>query len=119
MTGQQLLPKAVQVVAAIAPQDIRHLWHDRTPECSEVGHEGVDGGMHDIQGRRREMGVAGRGPWALVAQPCLHDSPRHPAFQQMGRIGVPQRMDGGICGDATLAHHRFEGLLAGGGGQGC
>jgi hypothetical protein len=65
------------------------------------------------------MGVAGRGPGALVAQQFLNDSQRHPAFQQMGRIGVPQRMDGGIFGDATLAHHRFEGLLEGGGGQGC
>jgi hypothetical protein len=59
------------------------------------------------------------GPGALVAQQCLHDAPRHPAFRQRGRLGVPLRMDGGLVGDATLAHHRCEGLLEGGGGQGC
>ena len=59
--------------------------------------------MHDIQGRRCERGVAGGGPRALVAEPCLHDPQPHPPFQQMGRIGVPQRMDGGVFGHATLA----------------
>jgi hypothetical protein len=65
------------------------------------------------------MGVAGRGPGALVAKPFLHDAPRHPAFQQRGRLGVPQRMDGSIFGEAALAHHRCDGRLEGGGGQGC
>jgi hypothetical protein len=90
MTGPPRRPNAVQVVAAIAPQDIRHLWHDRTPEGSEVGHAGVDGGMHNIQGRRREMGVAGRGtlgsggpavPEGLAATPRVpaEGSPRSAA----------------------------------------
>jgi hypothetical protein len=118
MPGPPLRPKAVQVVAAIAPQEIRPLWHDRPPAGSEVGHEGVDGGMHEVQGRRREMGVAGRGPWALVAQQFLHAPPRHPAFQPIGRRGVPQRLDGGIVGDATRAPPRVEGLVEGGGGHG-
>jgi hypothetical protein len=56
LTGPPRLPNAVQVVAAIAPQEIRHRWHDRTPEGSAVGHEGGAGGMHEIQGRRRERG---------------------------------------------------------------
>ena len=37
-------------------------------------------------GLGREMGVAGRGPGALVAQQFLDDSQRHPACQPMGRL---------------------------------
>ena len=64
------------------------------------------------------MGRAGGRTRALMAEPFLDDPQRHSPFQQMGGIGVPPRMDGSICRDATLAHHRFEGLLEGGGGQG-
>jgi hypothetical protein len=53
VTGQQVLPNPVEVLSSIAPQDIRHLWHGRAPGCLEVGHEGIDGGVHDIQDRRR------------------------------------------------------------------
>jgi hypothetical protein len=53
-----------------------------------------------------------------MAEPFLTNPPRHASFQQMGRIGVPQGMDGGIFRDATLAHHGREGLVAGSGGQG-
>src|ERR671922_2967957 len=60
------------------------------------------------------MGVAGGGPWALVAEPFLNDPQRHAPFQQMGGVGVPQRMDGGILGNATLAYYQLEGLLKGG-----
>jgi len=118
MPGPPRRPNAVPVVAASAPPDRRHLWHDRTPEGSAVGHEGGEGGMHARPGRRCEMGVAGRGPGALVAQPCLHDAPRPPACQQRGRLGVPPRRAGGLCGDATRAHPRCAGLVAGGGGPG-
>ena len=58
------------------------------------------------------------GPRALGAEQFLNHPQRHPPFQQMGRIGVPQRMDGGIFGETTLAHHRVERILEGGGGQG-
>ena len=39
---------------------------------------------------------------------------RHPALQEMRGVGVPQRVDGGLLGEATLAHHELEGLLEGG-----
>jgi hypothetical protein len=67
------------------------------------------------------MGVAGGGPRALGAEPCLDDPQRDPSFSQMGGLGVPQRLDGSLLRDAPLAHHRVEGLLEGGGerGAGC
>src|SRR5262245_20425387 len=33
----------------------------------------------------------------------------------MGGIGVPERVDRGVFGEATLAYHELEGLLEGGG----
>jgi hypothetical protein len=114
MAGRQILLKPVQVLAALPPQDLRHRQHARAPERLESGHEGGAGGVPHVQGRGRQMGVARGGPWALVAEQFLDDSPRHAPFQQMGRIGVPQRRDGGILGHATLAYHELEGLLKGG-----
>ena len=94
-----------------------------TPACPcgqgfKIGHEGIDDGVHDVPGRWRQMCVAGSGPQTPMTQQFLKNPQRHPPFQEMGRIGVPQGMDGGIFGDPTLAHHRFERLLQGGGGQG-
>ncbi len=73
MAGQQVLPKPVQVFAAVPPQDVRHLWHDRAPAPLEISHEGGDGGVHHVQGRGRQRRVAGGGPGALVAQQFLND----------------------------------------------
>jgi hypothetical protein len=53
------------------------------------------------------------GPRALVAQQFLNDPQRHPPFQEVSGIGVPQRMDGGIFGNPTLAHHHVARLLEG------
>jgi hypothetical protein len=65
------------------------------------------------------MRGASGGPGALVAEEFLDDPERHAPLQEMGRLGVPQGMDGGLFGDPTLAHHRCERLLAGGGRQRC
>ena len=116
MAGQQVLPKPVEVLAPRALQDVRHLRHHPTPGRAAIGHEGGDGGVHDVQGRGRQRGVAGGGTQALGAEPRLHDPQRHPAFQQRGGRGVAQRLDGGLVGDAALAHHRFARLVEGGGG---
>src|SRR6266511_5820758 len=40
---------------------------------SEIGNEGGDGGVDDVQGRWRQMGVARGGTGALVAQQFLND----------------------------------------------
>jgi hypothetical protein len=113
MAGQQLRRQPVQVLAAIPPQDVRHLQHARAPEGLEIGHEGGDGGVHHVQGRGRQMGGAGGSPWALVAEQGLNDPQRHASLSEMGGIGVPQRLDGGILGNATPAYHPLEGLLEG------
>ena len=63
------------------------------------------------------MRVAGGGPQAPMPQQCLHDSPRPPPCHERGRLSVAQGMDGGLLGDAALAHHRFDRLLEGGGGH--
>jgi hypothetical protein len=118
MAGQEVLAKPLPIVRTIAPQDVRHLWHAHAPARVEIGHEGGDGGVHDIQSRGCQMGVAGGGPRALVAKACLNDAPRHSPLSQRGGVGMAPRVDGGVCSDPTLAHHRFERLLAGGGGQG-
>lgn len=116
--GQEALAKPFPIVRPIAPEDIGHLWHERAPARAEIGHKGVDGGVHDVQGRWRQRGVTGRGTRALVAQQFLNDPQRDPPRSQVGRLGVPQGLDGGLFGETTLAHHRVERLLEGGGGQG-
>jgi len=73
MAGQETLTEPFPIVWSIAPEDVCHLWHRRAPTRSEIGHEGVDGGVHDVQGRCRQMRRAGGGPRALVAQQFLND----------------------------------------------
>jgi len=89
MAGQEGLAAPVPLVRTIASQDVRHLWHAQAPSRLEIGHEGGEGGVHDIQGRGGEMGRAGGGTRTLVAEQFLNDAQWHPPFQQLGRIGVP------------------------------
>jgi hypothetical protein len=51
MARQEVRPKPLQVLASIASKHVRHLRHGHAPVRSEIGHEGVDGGVHDVQGR--------------------------------------------------------------------
>jgi hypothetical protein len=76
MAGQQIRLKPLQVLAALSPQDGRHLQQARAPERFEIGPQGSEGGVPHGQGRGRQMGGAGGSPGALVAEPCLHDPPR-------------------------------------------
>ena len=71
-----VLPTPVHGLVPIAPQDVRPLWHAEAPARSAISPEGGDGGVHDVHGRGRRMGVTGGGPGALGTQPCLHDPPR-------------------------------------------
>jgi hypothetical protein len=111
--GQEPLAESFHIGGAIAPQDVCYLRHACAPALSEISHESIDGGVHDVQGRCRQMRLAGGGPRALVAQQFLNDPQRYPPFQEVSGIGVPQGMDGGIFENPTLAHHRFERLLEG------
>jgi hypothetical protein len=115
LAGPAVLPKALQGLTPLASADVCHLWPGRAPARSELGHEGSDRGGHDVQGGGRQMRVAGGGPRTPRAQPCRNDPPRHPPLHQRGRIGGPQGMAGGIFGEPTLAHHRGERLVEGGG----
>jgi len=53
-----------------------------------------------------------------MAKEFLDDPPRPAPLQQMRRVGVAERVDGGVFGAAALAHDHFEGLLEGGRRQG-
>jgi hypothetical protein len=59
-------------------------------------------------------GVARGGTRALMTEELLDDAPGEPALQELRGVGVAERVDGGIFGEATLAHHALEGLLEGG-----
>jgi hypothetical protein len=118
MAGEPIPPEPGPVGPAITPKDLRSRRQVRAASAVAIGHAGSDGGVHDVPGRGRQRRVAGRGPQAPMTQPCLHDPPRHPPLHERGRRGVPPGRDGGLCGDPTLAHHRCEGLLQGGGGPG-
>jgi hypothetical protein len=74
MAGQQVLSKPMQVVAPTELQDVRHIWHAHAPTCLEVCHQGVDGGMHDVEGFVREMGVAHGSTGAFVPEELLDDA---------------------------------------------
>src|SRR5215217_1257091 len=68
MAGQEIRAKPLLIGGTIVPEDVRHLWHARTPERLEIGHEGVDGGLHDVKGFGRQMRVARGGTGTLVAK---------------------------------------------------
>lgn len=75
MAGPQVLSKPMQVVAPIERHDVRHRWHAQAPTCVEVCHQGVDGGLHDVERVVREMGVAGGRTGAFVPEALLDDAP--------------------------------------------
>jgi hypothetical protein len=52
MAGQEVRAEPLPIVRAIAPQDVRHLRHTRAPARLEISHQGVDSGMHDVEGFR-------------------------------------------------------------------
>jgi hypothetical protein len=68
MAGQQPLAEPFPLSGTIAPQDVCYLRHACAPARSEISHESVDGGVHDVQGRCCQMRIAGGGTRALVAQ---------------------------------------------------
>ena len=113
MAGQEICAKPFLIGGTIVPEDVRHLWHIRAPERLEVGHEGVDGGVHHVEGFARQMRVARGGTGTLVPEECLDDAQRHAPLSEMGGIGVPQRVNRGVFGEATLAYHALKGLLEG------
>ncbi len=71
--GQEPLTDACPIVWASAPADVGPRGQRRAPTRSARGQAGLDGGMHDGQGRCRQRRLAGGGPRALVAQPCWTD----------------------------------------------
>jgi hypothetical protein len=77
MAGQEILAKPLLRGEPIAPEDVRHLWHTRAPQRLEIGHEGVDGGVHDVEGFGRQMRVASGGTGTLMPEEFLDDAQRH------------------------------------------
>jgi hypothetical protein len=77
MAGQEILAKPLLIGGTIAPEDVRHLWHAHAPERLEIGHEGVDGGVYDVEGFGRQMRVASGGPGTLVPEEFWDDAQRH------------------------------------------
>jgi hypothetical protein len=73
MAGQEIRAAPLLIGGTIVPEDVRHLWHARAPAWLEVGHEGIDGGVHHVEGLARQMRVARGGPGALVAKKLLAD----------------------------------------------
>jgi hypothetical protein len=74
MARQESRAKPLLIGGTIVPEDVRHLWHARTPEQLEIGHEGVDGGVHNVEGFEREMGVARGGTRAFMTEDLLDDA---------------------------------------------
>ena len=77
MAGQEIRAKPLLIGGTIAPEDVRHLWHARAPERLEISHEGVDGGLQDVEGFGRQMRVARGGTGTLVPEEFLDDAQRH------------------------------------------
>jgi hypothetical protein len=74
--------------------------------------------MHDVEGFGREMCVACGGTGAVVPEELLDDAQRDPTLQEMHGVGMPERVDRGVFGEAALAHHELKGLLEGSRRQG-
>ena len=77
MTGQEIRAEPLLIGGTIAPEDIRHFWHAPAPGRLEVGHEGIDGGVHNVEGFGCQMRVARGGTGTLVAKKLLDDAQRH------------------------------------------
>jgi hypothetical protein len=77
MTGQEIRAKPLLIGRTIGAEDLRHLWHARAPAQLEVGHEGVAGGVHDVEGFGRQVRVARGGTRTLGAKEFLDDAQRH------------------------------------------
>jgi hypothetical protein len=114
MAGQESRAKPLLIGRTRVSEDVRHLWHARAPERLEVGHEGVAGGVHDVEGVGRQRRVARGGTGTLVAKEFLDDAPRHAPCSERRGLGVPARVNRGVLGEATLAYHELQGLLEGG-----
>ncbi len=114
MTGPEIRAKPLLIGGTIVPEDVRHRWHARTPTRLEVGHEGVDGSVYHVEGFAGQMRVARGGTGTRVAKECLENAQRHPLLSERSGLGVPQRVNRGVFGEAALAHHELKGLLQGG-----
>jgi hypothetical protein len=77
MTGPELRAKPLLRGGTLGPEDVRHRWHARAPTRVEVGHEGMDGRLHDVEGVGRQRRVGRGGTGTLVAQECWDNTPRH------------------------------------------
>ena len=101
MRGQQRGGVERLVDRAHGADDVREFEHERLGR-SEPLHQPIDridGGLAHL---RREMGVDLRGPGARVAQIHLDDAKVHSGFQQVGGVGVPQRVHVRALVDAAL-----------------
>ncbi len=110
LRGQQRGPVEPLVDLAHRANDVRELEHGR-PGRSEALHQPVDridGGLADL---RREVGIDLRGPGARVAEVGLDEAEIHAGFEQMGRVGVPQRVDVGPLVHAALLAGPDKGRL--------
>jgi hypothetical protein len=74
MTGPEIRAQPLLIGGTIIPENVRHLWHARTPEQLESGHEGVDGGVHNVEGVAREMGGARGGTRAFMPEDLWADA---------------------------------------------
>jgi hypothetical protein len=75
VAGQKVLANSRPIVRTVAPEDVRHRWHAAAPTRLEIGHQGLEGGMHDVAGFERAMGVARGGTRALMTEELLDDAP--------------------------------------------
>jgi len=71
--------------------------------CQRIGEGGLQ--------LPRQMGIHLGGAGAAVPEVLLDDPEVHPRFQQMGGVGVPQRMDVGPLGDPGPQEGPPEGAL--------
>jgi hypothetical protein len=78
VTGPEIRAKPLLIGGTIGPEDVRHLWHARTPARLEVGYEGVDGRVYNVEGFAGQMRVARGGTGTLVAKEFLDNAQRHP-----------------------------------------
>jgi hypothetical protein len=55
VAGQKVVAEARLLSRSIAPAAVRHVWHAPAPTRWAIGQQGIDGGMHDVEGCAREM----------------------------------------------------------------
>ncbi len=92
-------------------EDVGQFYHDACGVASDALPEAVDGIEGVVADYAGEVGVDRGGTRAGMAEILLDQPELDASFEEVGGVGMPQRMDVGAFMDAALFQGPLEGFL--------